>query len=91
MSTKNNLTVDALDLTIKTDDPDVIRTYKLMWERAKSLKPSTVFDPLNLFESDEVGVSNNLVERLPNIVETAGTSKNLSNIGENYGDLVDDS
>ena len=83
LSTKNNLTVDALDLTFKTDDPVVIRTYKLLWERAKSMKPSTVFDPLNLFESDEVGLSHHLVKNSPALI--GNIASNASNICENSG------
>ena len=86
LSTKNNLTVDALDLTFKTDDPVVIRTYKLLWERAKSMKPSTVFDPLNLFESDH------LVKNSPALIGNIASNicKNSGNTGETSANMAED-
>ena len=46
----NKMKVDALQLTMETESADVRRVFQLMWEKAKSMKPTIVFDPLGLFE-----------------------------------------
>ena len=46
----NRQVVDALRLTMRTDDEEVIAVFRLMWERAKTMKTSVRFDPLGLFE-----------------------------------------
>ena len=48
----NRLVVDALQLTMQTDDGDVKEVFRYMWEKAKLLKPSVRFDPLGLFEDE---------------------------------------
>ena len=48
----NRLVADALPLTMRTDDDDVIGAFRFMWERAKIMKPSVRFDPLGLFENN---------------------------------------
>ena len=48
----NRLVVDALQLTMQTDDDEVKEVFRFMWERAKLLKPSVRFDPLGLFEDE---------------------------------------
>jgi len=47
----NSVKADVLKLTMKTDEDDVISVFKYKWQKAKVLKPSVVFDPLNLFEA----------------------------------------
>ena len=46
----NRLVVDALQLTMQTDDEDVKEIFRYMWQKRKLLKPSVRFDPLGLFE-----------------------------------------
>ena len=53
----NKRRVDSLFLTLQSSSPEVTRTYELLWERAKLLTPSVVFDPLNIFENKGVDVS----------------------------------
>ena len=48
----NRMVVDALRLTVRSDDEDVIGVFRFMWERAKIMKPSVRFDPLGLFENN---------------------------------------
>ena len=46
----NKVKAETLELVYATESPEVYRTFELMWEHAKSLKPSVKFDPLGVFE-----------------------------------------
>ena len=54
MKRGNNVSAEVLKLTRNTDSQDVRRTFELMWERAKMLKPALIFDPLGQFELDDI-------------------------------------
>ena len=50
----NKVCADGLKLTRNTDCPIVRRVFQLMWERAKLLKPAVTFDPLGIFEDEDL-------------------------------------
>ena len=48
MKANNKVVTEYLVLTMNTEDPDVLRVFQLLWERAKDL--GIMFDPLRKFE-----------------------------------------
>ena len=50
------MSAEGLRLTRNTDsaDADVRRVFRVMWERAKLLNPAVTFDPLGLFEEEDL-------------------------------------
>ena len=50
IASNNKVKAEALELVFATESPEVHRTFELLWEHARSLKPSMKFDPLGVFE-----------------------------------------
>ena len=50
ITANNKVKAEALQLVYETESSEVYRTFELLWEHAKSLKPSIIFDPLGVFE-----------------------------------------
>ena len=75
----NKRRVDSLFLTLQSSSPEVTRTYELLWERAKLLTPSVVFDPLNIFENKGVDISDHCSTE-----NDMNTTENVMNATEKY-------